>query len=114
MKELVLTCPFTGQEFTALEYADGRLLVKHPLTGEDIVVNWNCSCQRYYFPKKYLKHVETCNKEQAAEILDVSRQRIAQIVEAQTIPIHMVGGETVFLLSDVLAYKDTRKPGRPW
>ena len=114
MKEITLTCPFTGLEFTALESLDGRLVVKHPLTGEDMAIKWNCSIKKYNVPKTYFKHIETCTPEKAAEILEVSRQRIAQIIKAQIIPVHYVAGKALFLMDDVLSYKETRKPGRPW
>ena len=114
MKEVILTCPFTGLDFTALETADGKLIVKHALTGEDIHVNWNCSIARYNIPKNAFKHVETCTPAQAAEILEVSRQRIDQIIKGNIIPVHMVNGSPVFLLQDVYQYRDTRKAGRRW
>ena len=113
MKEIILTCPFTGVEFTALEDVNGNLYVKHVLTGEDIKVNWNCSIQRYNLQKKAFKHYETVTPVQAAKILDVSKQRISQIVQEQIIPVHMVNGYPVFLLSDVEEYSQNRAVGRP-
>ena len=113
MKEIILTCPFTGVEFTALEDCSGNVLVKHPLTGRDIKINWNCTIQRYNIPKDSFTHYEIVNAVQAAEILNVSKQRISQIVQEQIIPVHMVNGTPVFLLSDVEKYSQNRTVGRP-
>lgn len=114
MKEITLTCPFTGLEFTAMECADGKLIVKHALTGEDIPINWNCSINRYNLQKSAFKHIETCTPAQAMEILDVTRQRIDQIIKNEIIPVHIINGNPLFVLSEVMEYKDTRKPGRRW
>lgn len=113
MKEIKLSCPFTGVEFTALEYADGRIVVKHPLTDELLTVNWNCSIKRYNMPKEFFEHIPTVTPKEASEILDVSKARISQIIETQTIPTHEICGKTVFILSDVLEYKKNRKVGAP-
>lgn len=113
MKEIKLTCPFTGLEFTALESADGKLIVKHALTGEDITVNWNCSCKRYNIPKAYLRHIETVTQKEAMEILGVSHQRISQIAKEQLIPTRVINGKTIFIADDVYQYRDTRKVGAP-
>lgn len=113
MKEIILTCPFTGVEFTALEYADGKLLVIHPLTGEQLTVNWNCSIKKYNVPKEFFQRIDTVTPAQAMEILGVSRQRISQIANDQTIPVHMVNGKPVFVADDVYAYRDNRKVGAP-
>jgi len=114
MKKVMLTCPFTGVDFEALETADGNLIVKHALTGEDVRVNWNGSNNRYYMQKNPFKHIETVTPAEAAEMLEVSKQRISQIVQKQTIPVHMVNGTPVFLKSDVVAYAQTRKVGAPF
>lgn len=114
MKKVKLTCPFTGGEFEALETADGNLIVKHALTGQDVKINWNCSNSRYYMQKGPFKHIETVTPSEAAEILGVSKQRISQIIQNQTIPVHMVCGSPVFLKSDVVSYSQTRKVGAPF
>lgn len=114
MKEIKMTCPFTGVEFTALEYADGKIVVKHPLTNELLQVNWNCSIKKYNVPKSFFKHIETITPNETAELLNVSRQRVAQIIKDNVIEAHDVNGSKVFVKDDVIRYRDTRKAGRPW
>lgn len=113
MKEKLFTCPFTGAEFKALEYADGRIVTRHALTGEEIRMNWNCSINKYNIQGKAFRHIETVTFSQAAEILDVSRQRISKIASDNVIQPHMVNGTPVFVLDDVLKYKQDRKIGAP-
>ena len=113
MKEIKLTCPFTGVEFTALEDVNGNVYAKHALTGEDIKVNWNSSIKRYNIQKSAFKYRETVTPMQAAQMLDVSKQRISQIVQEQIIPVHTVNGSPVFLLADVEKYSKNRTVGRP-
>lgn len=113
MKEVKMTCPFTGVEFNALQYADGRIIVKHPLTDELLTVNWNCSIKKFNVPKEFFEHIPTVTQKEASEILDVTMARISQIADAQIIPTHNVNGKVVFLLDDVLEYKKTRKVGAP-
>ena len=113
MKEITLTCPFTGIEFTALEQADGKLVIIHPLTGEQLAVNWNCTINRYNIPKSYFKHIETMTRDEAQSVLNVSHQRITQIIKDEIIPVHHVNGSPVFVADDVYRYKDTRKVGAP-
>ena len=113
MKEIKLTCPFTGVEFSALEDCNGNIYAKHAITGDDIKLNWNYTIKRYNIPKSAFKHHETVTPVQAAKILDVSKQRISQIVQEQIIPVHMVNGSPVFLLADVEEYSQNRSVGRP-
>lgn len=113
MQEIILTCPFTGVEFTALTDVCGNLYFNHPLTGEACRVNYNVSIKKYNLPKEYLKRVETVTFSEAAEILEVTRQRIYAIAQANTIKPRTVNGQTVFLLDEVLDYKRSRKVGAP-
>ena len=41
MKEITLTCPFTGCSFKALEDADDNVYFTHPLTGDEVIVQGN-------------------------------------------------------------------------
>ena len=113
MKEITLTCPFTGGNFTALQDTDGNLYVKHALTNEDIKINWNNSIKRYNIPKNAFKHIETVNMSVAAEILGVSKQRISQIANDQIIPSFIVNETRLFRYDDVVEYRDNRTVGRP-
>lgn len=113
-----MTCPFTGVEFE-LKTIDEKMLVPsskatthHPLlhVPVDVYINkrWEVCV-----PLKYFDHIETVTPIQASEILGVSRQRITQIMHDNVIDSHMVNGSVVLKLSDVLDYKENRKPGRP-
>lgn len=113
MKEIILTCPFTGIEFKATEYADGKIVFVHPLTRETIHMNYNASIKKYNIDRSAFKQIETCTQTQAMEILEVSRQRVNKIAQDEIIPTFIVNGSKVFLMRDVLEYKETRKVGRP-
>ena len=113
MQEIILTCPFTGVEFTALTDVTGNLYFNHPLTGKVCRVNYNCSIKKYNLPKEMLKHIETVTLTQTAEILEVSRQRVNTIAQTGIIKPKTVNGQTVFILDEVLDYKRNRKVGAP-
>lgn len=113
MKEILLTCPFTGCQFTATIDLDDNLYVKHPLTGEINKINYNRSIKKYNVPKSLFKPIETVTLAETAEILGVSRQRASAIGVSGVIAPKVVNGQTVFLLDDVLAYRDNRKVGAP-
>ena len=118
MESRKLTCPFTGVEFE-LKTLDEKMLVPlskaithHPLlhVPVDVYINerWEVCV-----PLKYFDYIETVTPIQASEILGVTRQRITQIMQDNVIDSHTVNGSVVLKLSDVLEYKDNRKPGRP-
>lgn len=114
MQELILTCPFTGVEFTAIQTADGDLLVIHPLTKEQIKITATVPTMVYSINAETFKHLDTVTPAELVEILGVSRQRVSQIVQDEVIPVHHVNGSPVFLMSDVLEYKKNRKVGAPY
>lgn len=113
MKKLKLTCPFTGIEFTAHEMADGKLIVIHPLTGEQLTINWNCSIKKYNLPKEFFQHIKTVDREQAQRILEVTYQRVTQIIQNEIIPVHYINDKPVFVEDDVYEYRKNRKVGAP-
>ena len=113
MKEIILTCPFTGCTFNALQDADDNLYFVHPLTGETLRMNYNRNFRWYHLDKRLLKKVETVTLVKAAEILEVSRQRASAIAQTGVIAPKRVNGQTVFILDDVLKYKESRKVGAP-
>lgn len=113
MREKRLTCPFTGCEFTAMVDCEGNMYAIHPITGDMNKINYNRSIKKYNVQTQLFKHIETVTLTEAAELLEVSRQRISTIAKDGTIPPKTVNGQTVFILSDVLKYRDERKVGAP-
>lgn len=113
MKEITLTCPFTGVEFKALEQNDGTLLVKNPISGNMHVLKCN-EMGKIEISRNWLDHINMVNAKEAAEILEISRQRISAIIQNKTIPSYLIANTPMLKLSDVLKFKETRKCGRPF
>lgn len=113
MKETLLTCPFTGCTFTALEDLSGNIYFRNPLTGEDLKMNYNCSIDKFNLPRSFFRKVETVTPSEAAEILEVSRQRISAIMASNVIKPVFVNGKQCLLKTEVLEYKENRKVGAP-
>ena len=113
MRKITLTCPFTGLPFEALEFSDGKISFKHALTGEEIHMNWNPTIERYNIRKNAFSLIETVTFSEAAEILDVTPQRITQIARDNVIRAYNISGKHVFLKHDILEYRDNRKVGAP-
>lgn len=113
MKEITMTCPFTGVTFNALADALGNVYFVHPLTGEQLKMNYNCSIKKYNVQKEWFEPIETVRIKEAAEILGVSRQRASAIAATNVIRPVLVDGQQRFLKSDVLKYRLNRKYGAP-
>ena len=113
MKEIILTCPFTGCEFKAVKDMDNNIYFTHPLTGKPLKMTYNYTIKRYNLPKSCFDHVEVVTFAQAAEILGVSRQRVSAIAAKNVIRPVLLNGQQCFTLDDVLEYKEIRKVGAP-
>lgn len=113
MKKKILTCPLTGIDFTALETADGNLIATNPITHEEVRLNYNSSCNRYYINPEHFKRIELVTLTEAAEILDVSLQRVSKIAADGIISTCVIGSSKYMVKADVLEYKRTRKVGPP-
>lgn len=110
-KQEKLTCPFTGERFKAVFNNDNTVRMTNPLTGASY--SFKIMGNAITIPLELFNYVETVTIQEAADILEVSKQRISAIAKNETIPTYQVGGKTVFKLSDVLKYKQLRKVGRP-
>lgn len=106
-----LTCPFTGEKFKAVFDNDNTVGMTNPLTGASY--NFKIMGNAITIPLELFNYVETVTMQEAANILEVSKQRISAIAKNETIPTYQIGGKTVFKLSDVLKYKQLKKVGRP-
>lgn len=113
MKKKILTCPLTGVDFTALEMADGNLICTNPITHEEVRLNYNSSCNRYYINPEHFKHVELVTLTEAAAILDISLQRVSKIAADGIISTCVIGATKYMQKAHVLEYKRTRKVGPP-
>lgn len=113
MREKIFTCPFTGCKFSATIDKDKNMIFKNPLTGTIEFIHYDPFMGTYEVPRALFHFTETLTLSEAANVLDVSRQRMTQIAQNEVIPPKTVNGQTVFLTSDVLQYDKTRKPGAP-
>lgn len=113
MKEILITDPFTGCEIKAVCQSGGNILFKHPITGEDVTAIYDFYTDRYCIPKKHFRHIETLTFSEAAEILEVSRQRVSTIAATNVIKPVLIDGQQRFVKDDVLKYKHERKTGAP-
>lgn len=104
------TCPFTGGEFEAVHMQESWIIT-HPLTGDTI----RCPLDGPYLmvPLSALDRKCTMTPAEAADMLQVSRQRIDQLTAAGKLCQRYVNGSPVFLENDVVEYKGNRKNGRP-
>lgn len=113
MKELFLTCPFTGVPFKAIQSSDDMVYFVHPLTGEQLTGIYDMRTNTITVSMKNFEHIESVSPKEAQDILDVSKQRISQIVASNIIPVRIVAGLPRFLRDDVLRYKENRCVGAP-
>lgn len=104
------TCPFTGLSFGAV-FEDDRVVITNPLTREHIA--FHIEGDMLIIPLKELKRIYTLSPSEAAQELEVTRQRIDQLVKSKKLHPAYIGQEMVFLEDDVIEYKSKRKNGRP-
>ena len=114
MRKIKMTCPFTGLEFDAIETADRNVTAINPISGEQINMTYNNQCKRYMIPAEFFKQIELVDIAKASEILDVSRQRISKIASDRVVKSFSINGKTMFIMSDIVKYKETRKVGAPF
>ena len=114
MQRMKLTCPFTGVEFEGFkEPSLGKFFYANPLEHEMKSVKFDPITNSITISLDDFAHVETVTPDEATDILMISRQRMYKIVNENVIPCHIVAGKPVLVLSQVLDYKQNRKPGRP-
>lgn len=106
-----LTCPFTGEKFTATFEDDNTVTVSNPLTGA--IYNFHICGNAITVPLELFNYIETIDFNSAAQILNISKQRVSKIAKDNVIPTYKINGRKVFKLSDILRYKEFRKVGKP-
>lgn len=105
MEKVVITCPFTGFEFEALRYADGRIVTSNRITGEEIQLTYNPSIKKYMLPASALKHIPMVTMEECAEELGVSKPRISALIKKNRLRTIRPGAVVYITKESVLDYK---------
>ena len=107
-----MTCPFTGAEFSGCALDSGNIVIVHPITGEHIIMRKKA--RSFVIPASCFDRLDVISMTEAAELLDVSKQRISQIANDGVVPVKSVNGQKMFLRSDILKYAEVRKVGAPF
>lgn len=110
MTPITLTCPFTGLSFEAMKTQD-QMTLTNPLTQKQIPIKIKNGFA--HVPMTVFTHIATLNATETALYLNVSRQRIDQLVKAGKLLPRYINSEPIFIMDDVIEYAQTRKNGRP-
>lgn len=114
MKKLKLTDPFTGVAFDCIEDTDKSIVATHPLLHVPIKMRYDHETNCYYMPAMYFENIGTCTVKEAAEILDVTTQRVNALVKSGMLQAHeLPNGSKVFLTDEVKRYNGSKRVGRP-
>ena len=114
MKQVLLTDPFTGIDFTAIRYDDKTIIAIHPLTGETIRLPYDFERNAFMLPAHVMKHIDAVTLTKAASELDVSLQRVSNACKSGKIAMKTLpNGSKMILRDDLRNYKENRKIGRP-
>ena len=113
-REIILTDPFTGIDFTAMQYDDKTIVAIHPLTGESITMPYDRRTRTFMLPAYVMEHIETVSLSQAARELHTSAQRVSAACKSGKIPFKKLpNGAKMIVKNDLQFYAETRKVGRP-
>lgn len=111
MEKVMITCPFTGLEFVALKYADGRIVTSNKITGEEIQLTYDPSIEKYMLSGSLLKHVPLLTIEECANELGVSKPRVSVLIKKNRLQTVRPGAVVYITKDSMLDYKRRqRKP----
>ena len=105
MQKVMITCPFTGLEFEAVEYADGRFVATNAITGEDLYISYNPAIDRYLVDKSAFKHVKLMTLAEAAEELHVSKAYASMLATRGELRSVRPGASVYVTQDSVLSFK---------
>lgn len=110
MKVRTFTDPFTACDFLAVQI-DDTLTITNAMTDEKMT--FKIEDEAICVPLSLFEHVETLDVKETCDILEISRQRLSQLVNANTLHPIYIGSSQHFVYEEVLNYKKRRKTGRP-
>lgn len=105
MQKVLVTCPFTGLPFEAIEYADGRIVATNKLTGEDIQMTYNASNNRYMVKSSAFKHIPLVTMEECAETLGISKARVSVLMKQDRLTYVKPDAQVYITRDSMLDYK---------
>lgn len=109
MEKVMITCPFTGLEFEALKYMDGRIITSNAITGEEIQLTYNPSIKKYMMPASILKHIPLVTMDECARELGVSKPRITALIKDHRLQTLRPGAVVYITKESMLDYKHSRR-----
>ena len=105
MERIVITCPFTGVPFEAIQYADGRIIATNALTGEDMQITYNPSIKRYMLDSAFFHGEKMLTMEECAELLGVSKARVSVLAKQDRLKAVKPSAQMYISLNSALEYK---------
>lgn len=105
MKKVMITCPFTGLDFEAVEYADGKFIATNAITGEDLHISYNPSIDRYLINRDAFKHVELMTLNECADELGVSKAYASILAKRGELKAVRPGAAIYITRESVLSFK---------
>lgn len=104
------TDPFAGIDFTVVAH-DDEIRFMHPITNETVTAHLDG--ETLSIPLSAFERVETMNVKETCDTLEISRQRLSQLVANDILIPFYIGDSQHFRTADILEYKQNRKTGRP-
>ena len=108
MKKIMITCPFTGLEFEAMQYADGRLVTTNKITGEDMHITYNPSIDRYMIEKREFRHTPLVTLNECVEFLGISKPMVTRLAKNGGLKA-VRPGATVYITRDSMLEYDCKR-----
>ena len=105
MEKVMITCPFTGLEFEGIKYADGRIITTNKITGEDIHITYNASCNRYMIDPREFHHKPLVTLAECADRLGVSKAWVSKMATKGVLKAVRPGATVYITKESMLDYE---------
>lgn len=114
MEKITLTCPLTGNDFTALRMANGSVIATNPITRKEVRMIYDAETNTYSINADDVRYIPLCTYADAVKILGISIQRISKLCKDGTLVAYRLTNNQKRIDKDsVLNYKKNRKVGAP-
>lgn len=103
------TDPFTGCEFSALEFDDNSLLFDMAFDKQPCAVSYDAESDMYLIPATAFRHKPTVTLTQAANILSVSKARVSTLCAKGQLKHERINGTILIEWESLDEYATERK-----